>query len=355
MPVMAKPAIRPRRGVLVQVPNRWRKWWPAAFFRPLVIISMASMNNARPPRIWNTDEIMVRLSFQRIGWSVAELRKERPQAVLIGLAQYLLQGQFFDLGNLFCDERQVEGRVLPATVGYRRQEGGVGFQQNLLDGCHPYDVANVLGLVEAGDAIKAKTPALVQGIASQAGAGCETMNHAPPGQGLFEFLEDGDGVVVGVPAVNHHRLLAITGNLQLAAEYLPLHTPVGIVVVVVQADFTDGNDLFIPGMLADFSLYLIGIAFCFMRVNTLGAIHPGLNLTEFPNGRQVARGHGNGDDPLDVDLPALFQCFGQRPVFQVIQMAMGLDDRVIKYGNLTTFLAHAWGLCSITAVAWLLF
>src|SRR5690606_10390195 len=81
-------------------------------------------------------------SFQRIGWSVAELRKERPQAVLIGLAQYLLQGQFFDLGNLFRDERQVEGRVLPATVGYRRQEGGVGFQQNLLDGCHPYDVAN---------------------------------------------------------------------------------------------------------------------------------------------------------------------------------------------------------------------
>ena len=93
-------------------------------------------------------------------------------------------------------------------------------------------------------------------------------------------------------------------------------------------------------MLADFGFHRIGVALGFMGVDTLGAVHPVGSLAQFPHCRQVVRRHRDGDDLFDVDVPAVLENIRQGLVFQIVQVAVGLNDRVIENGNLATFFAH---------------
>src|SRR5690606_34004193 len=222
------------------------------------------------------------------------------------------------------------------------------------NGRHAHNVPYILRLVEGGDAVEAQAPALVERILCQPWPGGEAVNHPPTFQGVLEFLENGDGVVIGIAAVDHHRQVKIAGNLQLPSEHLPLHVAVCVVVVVIEADLTNGYDLLMACMLADVGFHRIRVAFGVVGMNTLGAVDPVDTLAECPDGGQVIGRHRDGDDLLDIYLTALLKDVIQWLVFQVVQVAMGLDDRVIEYGYLTTFFAHVRLPDSVSVGAWVL-
>jgi hypothetical protein len=173
------------------------------------------------------------------------------------------------------------------------------------------------------------------------------VNHAPPFEGVFELTENGDGIFVRLAAVDNDGAVHVTGDLQLTPEHVALHVPLGVVVKIVQPDFAHGDNLIVPGVGADFCLYVIGVTFGIVGVDPLSTVHPGRHLAEFPYPGKVVRGHRNGDHFLDINPSRLLKGFLQWAVPEVIQVTVGFDDRVIEYGNLATFFTHYRVLHSI--------
>src|SRR5690554_5003103 len=114
--------------------------------------------------------------MRRWGCALSCFREKRSEAVPVCLDNHFLQRQVFHFGNFFSNERQVERRILTATIGCWCEERGIGFQKDLADGSHTNNIPHVLYLVEGGDTIKAQVPALIQCVLGKARTGGEAVN-----------------------------------------------------------------------------------------------------------------------------------------------------------------------------------
>ncbi len=76
------------------------------------------------------------------------------------------------------------------------------------------------------------------------------MEHAQAFEPGSEVLQDGGGVFIRVPGVDHHRHAQITGDLQVFLENSSLHVVRGLVVVIIQSDLAHRHHLGKEGVLA---------------------------------------------------------------------------------------------------------
>ena len=127
------------------------------------------------------------------------------------------------------------------------------------------------------------------------------MQHALAPQQRAERLQYSAGVVVRLAGMDDYRHVEFDRQLQLALEHVALYGPVGVVVVIVQADLADGEDALVRCPGADSLLHLVAVGACLVGVYALGAPDVVGDPGQFQHPVEIGRGHGDGDDTLNSD------------------------------------------------------
>lgn len=144
------------------------------------------------------------------------------------------------------------------------------------------------------------------------------------------LAQDGAHIFVGIPAVNYYGKFGLGSDNQLSDENLALHGTIGVIVKIIEADFTNSHYFGVrcssPNSLLN--LHIVGL--CLVRMNTLGTENLVLTLGQISHDFEVIGAYGNGNDAFDANLASMPKFLGQRICFKIIKMAVCLNNRVGK-------------------------
>jgi len=171
----------------------------------------------------------------------------------------LFEGEVVEVGEGSGDVEDVGGFVGALLAdGLGREERGVGFDHNAVEGGAFGGVADFGGVVVGEDAGEGDEGAEVEEEVDFAGAGGEAVEDEAVGWEVG-IAEDGDEVVEGVAAVEDDWFAAVGGvggvgvalgfgsvgvggdHVELLIEDAPLDVVGWVVVVVVEAEFAEGD------------------------------------------------------------------------------------------------------------------
>jgi hypothetical protein len=141
------------------------------------------------------------------------------------------------------------GLVAFAAVGDGGEEGGIGLDEEAIGGDGGGDGAKVGGLGEGDVAGEGNHEADVEGAAGVVGGSGEAVEDSAKIVGSPMLLKLGEGVIPCVgrvlrgAAVDEDGKPGGGGDFHLGGKGLALFLARGVVVVVVEADFADGDDV----------------------------------------------------------------------------------------------------------------
>ena len=95
--------------------------------------------------------------------------------------------------------------------------------------------------------------------------------------------------VIGRPAVDHNRQLGSSSQFHLPNENFPLRVAGRMVVVIIESDFSPGNNLGMSRQALHFGVRVIGSQPCLVRMNPDRRVHERILLGELNPGIKIGR------------------------------------------------------------------
>src|SRR6056297_2775505 len=132
-------------------------------------------------------------------------------------------------------------RIGFAAIGFRSEVGRVGFQENPVCGCRLDDLTDVIGAIEGGDAVESEIKTFLKTKRCQWQRRTEAVYHTLAAQVSAVVAQNVTSIVVRLPRVNDDWQVVLHRQLQLTLENLALNTSIGVVVVIIQTNFANGD------------------------------------------------------------------------------------------------------------------
>ena len=132
------------------------------------------------------------------------------------------------------------GVVAFAAMRMRRKVWAVSLDEQFVHRHAFHHRANPLSILEGDNAGKRDNPAAANEVCRHLCAAAVAMKHAAHLRALADHIK---AVAVCFPVVNDHRETVHFGDAHLHLKVGALRLAVGVVVVIVKADFADGNNL----------------------------------------------------------------------------------------------------------------
>jgi len=192
----------------------------------------------------------------------------------------------------------VGGLVALAAEALRSEEGGIGFDEDGVERKDGSDVAQGLGFRIGDVAGEGDAETHVEAAAGIVESAAETVENAAVAGAGPAFFEDGQAIGPGLAAVDDDGQAAAAGDGELVAKDGLLNVARGVVVVIVEADFTPGDDANVSGVGFGFLEMALGDEFGFVGMDTDGGVDPGVLLGE-RDGRVEMVGAGSTADGED--------------------------------------------------------
>src|ERR1051326_4557779 len=225
--------------------------------------------------------------------------------------------------------------VALATMRNRSEVGAIGFNQHTIERYLRRGIANLLGFRKAYISGKRNYEAHIErALGVTPGSGKAVENAAEPA-GLPVSLNQAEAIfpcvfgIVGLAAVDDDRELRSARRFHLTDEDLLLAVARGMVVEIVQANFSPSDDLFVSGKLFQFGEGCVVREFGLVGVDANGSVHKRILLSEansaVEDGRAVAI--ADGDDRFNSGLAsALDNLLAVGLELLAIEMCVRVDE-----------------------------
>src|ERR1700736_233226 len=170
--------------------------------------------------------------------------------------------------------RDVGGLIAFAAVGWRREEGSVGFDENAVKRDVFCDVADVLGLRISRITGEGNHEASVKSAARFLNRTGETMQDAADSCGAPDLFNEREAIGPGVATVDDDGEFGVAGECHLVAEYLMLDVARGVIVKIIQSNFAPGDYFRMFCKLSEFFEVLRCDLLRFVRMDSDGGVYP---------------------------------------------------------------------------------
>ncbi len=262
---------------------------------------------------------------------------EEPNEVFEGEGAGGFGGEVAELGEVAGGFDDVGGFVAFAAVGDGGEVGTVGFEEEAVEGDEGCGVPDVLRLGVAEVSGEGEDEAKIErglGLGEVSG---EAMHDSGEAGGSPVLAEDGEEVIPGIgavlagAAVDEDGKFDGGGELELLAEDALLHLSRRVVVMVVESDFSDGDDLRVMGeALHEFEVGG-GEQARFVRVDADGGVDPEVLLGEGDGAGEVvgAVSVANGEQSSDAGVVgALDDRFAIGGELGAVEMGVGVEEHI---------------------------
>ena len=147
--------------------------------------------------------------------------------------------KLFSSADGIADEDDVARAVALAAVRHRGEEGRIGLDEQAVERAVHDHLAQLLGVGEGDDAAEGQEGADPQALFCLLLAAAEAVEDRPRGNPLL--LEYREGLVPGLPGMDHERQAVAVRQLDLGGEHVTLNSPGRVVVVEVEPALADGD------------------------------------------------------------------------------------------------------------------
>lgn len=237
----------------------------------------------------------------------------------------LFGGDLKDGGEALIDEAYPGGFVSLATVGDRGHPRGIGFDHEVLEADGFEGGAEVVAAFVGDGAVDAEDPSERESAFGVVGGSGEAVEEV--GDAFGAFFENIEEVGFGFATVEDDGFVVVFGEFELGEEGVELFFSGGVVPMVVEADFAEGDDFGVAEELFNFGESGFCEGFGVGGVPTDDGVDLGETVGEL-DGDAVPFGVDADDDKLfDSSVFGFLDGgggVGEGPV--VVKVAVGVDQ-----------------------------
>ena len=221
-----------------------------------------------------------------------------------------------------------EGRLAFLTaVRDRRQERRIGLDQHLIRRQPFGRRLQVLRILERHDPRQRNVEAEIQSLAREFGRPGEAMEDARYAALLDRSVEDFRSILLCIASVDHQRQSRLPRGLDMRLETLALRGAVGLVVIIIEPAFADGDHARVVGRFDESRRAKIGMRVGFVRVDPDAGPDVGLALGDGNDVAPFALAGGDIEEACYAAFARTLKHFGLA-FYQafVIEVAMAVDQ-----------------------------
>ena len=267
-----------------------------------------------------------------LGWSG---EAEEAVEVFQGEGADGFRGERAKLGEVARGFDNVGWLIAFAPVGDGSEVGTIGFEKEAVERDHGGSVLNVGGLGVGEVSGEGEDEAEIERGASLGEVSGEAVHDAAEAGCGPLLVEDGEKIVPGVGAVLAGAAVDEDGKLdrgsqcELLAEDLLLRVAWGMVVVVVEADFADGDDARMLGKALHAVEVCVDEQARLVGVDADGSVNPGVALGERDGAGDVVRAVAIADGEEGADAGIVGALDGGVAIggeLGAVEMGVGVEE-----------------------------